>query len=160
MDGIEDKVRSSIVNLCTAIEREGNEVLLAIGFLTTDSVTEVGAKLLFEGDLPDDAEDYQLLSPVEWIRSEEDAFSALNQQLSSFILSNEDEQKYEERISMIFNVFASTMESVDLRARYGSGLYLTFAGVDPNRILGLEEKKFVQLMNTHSVFKRWCAEFD
>ena len=154
------EVENAIQALCTKLSEHGFKQLLAIGFVTTDDVQIVGAKLLFEGDLPDDAELYQKLSPVEWEFSEEEAFTKLNLFLSSQKKQMpETESSYKDWVSNIFNSFATTLKNLEVRKKFGQSLFLTFAGVDPNDILEEEEKLFVETMNSKVVFEQWCLEF-
>ena len=158
---LENEIENSIKILCKKINETNTEKLLAIGFVITDDVQNVVAKLLFEGDLPDNSETYQTLSPVEWASSEKEAFVALNNLL--YTLKNatrENQFNYKEWVGRIFDAFMTTLTYLDLRKSFGESLYLTFAGVDPNSILEEEEKRFVRAMNSSLVFEQWCVEFD
>ena len=154
------EVERAIKALCAKINRH-NKRLLAIGFVTTDDVQTMGAKLLFEGDLLDDAEVYEKLSPVEWFSSEEEVFTELNLFLSSQKkLLQETESSYKDRVSNILDSFSTTLANIGIRKKFGESLYLTFAGVDPNTVLEEEEKLFVKRMNSNVVFEQWCSEFN
>lgn len=159
---LQQEIRFSIEQLRDAIAaRSNSDKLLAIGFVTTDDVMTIGAKVLFDGDLPENAQDYQKLSPVEWVHSEENAFMKLNQYLPSMArLAEENEDGYSQRVRVVFDKFIAVLKHVDLRRKFGETLYLTFAGVDPNSVLEAEEKRFVKLMNPSSIFELWCDEFD
>lgn len=154
------EVERAIKALCGKINEEHSaKQLLAIGFVTTDDVQAIGVKLLLAGDLPDDAELYEKLSPVEWFLSEEEVFTKLNLFLSSQELLQEKESSYKNRVSNIFDSFAITLENFGIRKKFGESLYLTFVGVDPNTVLEEEEKLFVKRMNSDVVFEQWCSEF-
>ncbi len=161
-EALHKEICSSIEQLCKAIDTSGRaDKLAAIGLITTDDVLTIGSFLRFEGDLPGDAEPYQLLSPVEWTRSEEHAFDNLNQYLASTRPpAGESDEKYRKRVHNIFETCAVVLEQLDLRRRYGSALFLTFTGVDPNPVLEAEEKLFVNRLNSSGVFEEWCNEFD
>jgi len=160
-EGLNREVERAVKALFKKINEHGVEQLVAIGFVTTDDVQTIGARLLFEGDLPDDAEGYQKLSPVEWIFSEEEAFTKLNLFLSSQIkLCEESESNYEDRVANIFDAFATTLVNFEVRKKLGESLYLTFAGVDPNSVLERQEKLFVEAMNPRWIFDEWCLEFE
>ena len=159
-EDLNKEVERAIKALYEKINEEHSvKKLLAIGFVTTDDLQAIGAKLLFAGDLPDDAEEYEKLSPVEWFSSEEEVFSKLNLFLSSQELLQEKESSYKNRVSRIFDSFATTLENSGIRKKFGESLYLTFAGVDPNTVLEEEEKLFVKKMNSDVVFEQWCSEF-
>ena len=156
-----EHVVHSIEQLCETMAKDSAKTLLAIGFVTTDDVSKIGAKILFDGDLPISAETYRKLSPVEWIHSDEDAFVGLNRFFESTVsLANENEDNYKQRVRNVFDEFASALEFMDLRKQFGDSLYLTFSGVDPNDVLESEEKRFVKSMNSASVFDQWFEEFD
>jgi hypothetical protein len=157
---LKQHVRQAVESLRLAInDRKGREEVLGIGFTTSDEVLSIGAFLLFSGDLPNDAELYQKLSPVEWSRSEEESFSALNNYLTSVsTLKGEDESDYRKRVRSVYDAFISILTDIDLREEYGSSLYLTFAGVDPNDILLEEEGRFVELLNPSHLYEQWSEE--
>ncbi len=157
-----EQLRASIERLCKVIDASGRaEELLGIGFVTTDDLLAIGASLRFDGDLPADAENYELFSPVEWSRSEERSFEELNQYLElTRPPDSESDANYERRVRDVFELCASVVEQLDLRNRYGASLFLTFAGVDPNSVLAAEEKRFVARLNPSKVFEEWCDEFD
>ena len=155
------KIASSVEQLYRAAAKNADKTLTAIGIVTTDSVLTIAARVLYDGDLPANAETYMKLSPVEWIHSEEDAFKELNQFLAANLdITNEKEAEYKQRVRYVYDEFRSAFERFDFRKQFGESFYLTFAGVDPNSILESEEKRFVKLMNSPSVFEEWCAEFD
>ncbi|MCP3999025.1 MAG: DUF4303 domain-containing protein [bacterium] len=157
-----DRFRASVEQLCEVIDASGRaEELSGIGFVTTDDLLAIVASLRFDGDLPTDAEPYQLLSPVEWPRSEERSFDEFNQHLElTRPPVSESDAEYERRVRDMFELCASVVEQLDLRNRYGASLFLAFAGVDPNSVLEVEEKRFVARLNPSKVFKEWCDEFD
>ena len=134
--------------------------LSGIGFVTDDQAAAIAAFLRFEGDFPLDAEPFLLLSPVEWLYSEDEAFKAVNAHLQSEAPeAGEAPDQYQKRVSSLFGCVAEAVEVADLRGRYGDGLYLTFAGVDPNETLERAEEDFIARLNPESVLEQWREEF-
>jgi hypothetical protein len=159
-DQLQEKFRSAIEELAQIIEDDGNvDQLLGIGFLTNDDVDNVVVSLLYEGDLPDDAEVYLRFSPAEWENVEEAPFEDLNGLLIDAFPSDESEDEYKMRVYSVFEACADVVEDMDLEDRFGVSLFLTFAAGDPNDTLLAAEKKFVRRMNSSDVFEEWCEEF-
>ncbi len=158
---IYEQLQAAIEQLCEVIDASGHaEKLAGVGFVTTDDLLAIGVSLRFDGDLSEDAETYELYSPVEWPRSEEQSFDELNQHLKlTRPPDSESEAAYDKRVRYMFELCASVVEQLDLRNRYGASLFLTFAGVDPNPVLEAEEKRFVARLNPPEVFEEWCEEF-
>lgn len=158
-DSLVTKISESVEILCATLLEVIDRELLAIGLITTDNVQFVCAKILFAGDLPADAEPYQLLSPVEWVNSEEAAFTRLNHFLATeYDINNESDSECQLRVRSIFDTFANAFVDADLTKRFGTSLYVTFAGVDPGPHLVNEERRFVRQLNPPHVFDQWCEE--
>lgn len=158
---LDEKFRAALERLASAIRRSGrNNELLAIGIVTTDAVDRLGARLLFVGDLPEDAPTFQRLSPVEWTHSHEGEFTELNEHLRSLCRDGgESDEAYKDRVSSIIDACARSMNDVGLRDSFPSLVYLTFAGVDPNSTLEAAEAVFVARMNSEEVAQQWATEF-
>lgn len=149
----------SIRELCGVLDKSGraNE-LRAIGFVTTDDLVGFGAFLLFDGDLPEDAERYQKLSPVEWRFSEQRSFSAVNQVLDTALTKQESDEEFSARIRCVFETCADVVEALELRRRYPNLEFITLAGTDPSQELVDAEEEFVRRLNTCETWQAWREE--
>ncbi|MCP4215797.1 MAG: DUF4303 domain-containing protein [bacterium] len=159
-DQVCEKFKSAMEGMCRSIDSGGkSDSLTAIGFITVDTVHLMGAFLLYAGDLPDDAELYLKLSPVEWIYSHDSSFNELSDYLDEmFPRGTETKAEYRTRVHCIFTACADVLEQLDLRSRYGKLSYLTFCGTDPGPVLVEEEEGFVRRLNTPELFEQWCIE--
>ncbi len=132
---------------------------MGIGFTTTDYAASVSAALLYEGDLPGDAEAFQFLCPNEWTFSNEEAFKPVNRLLrATEPPRDETDDDYTIRVRNLFDTCARVVQEVDLSARYGARLFVTFGAPDPNDVIELEEKRFIERVNPPELFEAWCRE--
>ncbi len=154
-----DAFVTAIGRMCEALDESGKQTALrAIGFTTSDDLAVVGAFLLFDGDLPEDAERYMTLSPVEWTYSDEASFADVANLVESGRNATESEEDYEARIRDIFEACADATEALELRQRYANLEYVTFASVDPSPFFVEQEGRFVRRLNSYELWQAWRHE--
>ena len=157
---LENLFCAALEGLSATIEAQlAGRRLQGIGLVTANDLPGVSAFFLIEGDLSDDSELYQRYSPVEWLNAEGDCFENLNEELVKYC-SIRRGSDYETLVRDLFDLGADAMNKVDLRKRFGKGLYLTFASVDPSDFLLVEEARFVQKMNSSEIFSEWKSSLE
>ena len=70
------------------------------------------------------------------------------------------EEAYLAELHVLVEGFSLAFEDLRLRARFGDGLFITFAGVDPNPLLVNAERTLVRRLNDAETFAEWSLEND
>ena len=150
---------ASLNELSEIIEnRLDSKKLQTIGIVTSGDLAGIAAYYLTEEDFSETCDLYLRYSAVEWPNSEGDCFKKLSNILEETHFALRRDIDYKKVIRDTFDLCIDAMKIVDLRNRFGEHLFITFASVDPNNEMLLEEERFVEIMNPPLIYSNWKEE--